>query len=860
MNGNRCPACKHLNEETTKFCTECGAPLTQSNPSTPRGEASAPERPAASGTHVGAVLDGRYHIDSVIGHCRSGIIYKAFDERLKKWCAIKENLDVSPEAQAELERKAFVLAKLSHPHLPRVSNHFILPDQGQYLVMEIVEGEDLENMARRRGKLEVEQAIEWISQVADALAYLHAQEPPVIHRDIKPANIRINKHRRAVLMDVWSLESPMRSRLGTPGYAPVEQYGTGGIDARADIYALGATLYRLLGGERPPASVELITGQNGMKPIERLNPKVPPHVAKAIERAMELNPNQRFQSVTQFRAAIQAPLEEGEVRVHLATSTPPMVSAAKARTNHRVILRVVGMLAILVLALVALLGGWLITQETSDRQDISTSRANATIASGVEATTTQMHHETAAAAQVTAQVQEVSAIEAKTAAAQAEASATALIKAKATAFVAIKSTAFVDANATAFAEATASAVSLEDELAALTANKKLIYGPEDGQLEHEEDGRTERGPSSPDVSDFVTEVRVFNPFAVTVATWNYGLQIRDTEDQGYYRVVLTGKKNWYLEYYDWGKDDHWATIQKGSISSLNTQDGGSNLIRVVASGDKGWLYVDDELISELDLSLMPEGYIQVLTGHFTEGEINGYSTQYQDFTVWSIQPPPGEPTPEQAAPQGTLAAGGTSTAQAPLAEPPDDQFGEFLFSDDFSSNNDNWDFPYQRSDEWGETWSIITSGVFQLSYAAKKDSFSYNCLRDRDFADFILTVEATPLEGSDPFGYGVRFRHDSNEESYELRLNSQREFWVRLNDVENTILVDWTHNGAIKEWGPNLVEIHAIGPNMEFYANGERLASVTDSTWETGQVCLFIAQSAYHQAVVEFDDLKIYAP
>jgi serine/threonine protein kinase len=875
MDENRCPECNHLNKESTKFCTECGASLIQSSSSTPGGEASASERPIASGTQVGEVLDGRYHIDSVMSHGRSGNIYKAFDERLKKWCAIKENLDGSPEAQADFERKALMLAKHPPPSLPRISNYFILPDRGQYLVMEIEEGEDLENMTRRQGKLEVEQALEWISQVADALTYLHSQAPPLIHRDIKPANIHINQHGRAILLNI---ESPMRARSGTPGYAPVEQYGADGVDARADIYALGATLYRLLGGEPPPASIELTTGQSEMKPIERLNPKVPTQVARAIKRAMALNPNQRFQSVTQFRAALQAPLEENAVLVPGATLTPPPISAPppvsapptpnvppaaveeKARPNKRVMLFAVGASAILVLVLVALLGGWLINQKTSELQEVSTSRANATIAARIEATSTQMHVETATAAQGIAQAQEVATIQAQTATAQAEASATAIIEAKATAFVAANYTAFVDANATAQAEATASGVALEDDLAALTTNKQLVYGPENGELEHEEDGRTERGPSSPNVADFVTEVRLFNPFALTVASWNYGLQFRVIEEQGYYRLVLTGKKNWYLEYFDTAKSDPWSTIHEGSISNLDTQAGGSNLLRVIASGDKGWLYVNDEFISELDLSLMPEGYIQVITGHFNDGEINGYSTKYQNFTVWSIQPPPGGPPPEGTAPQGTLAAVVTGTAQAPPARPPVGNFSALLFSDDFSSYNDKWDLPFQYSADWGKTWSIIRDGMLQVSHAAITDSFSWSCILDRDFADFILTVQATPLEGQTPFGYGVRFRHDSNKESYEFRLNNEGDFRVRLNDVENTTLVDWTHNAAIKEGGPNLIEIHAIGPDMEFYTNGELLASASDSTWETGQICLFVHQSAGLQAVAAFDNLNIYAP
>jgi hypothetical protein len=375
MNDKKCPQCDHLNKDTSKFCAECGAPL-QENP-------SKPERFISPGITVGAVLHERYRVDCKLSQSKSVAVSRAFDQRLEKWCAIKENLDVSPQAQAEFERQATVLAKLSHPHLQYVSDYFTLPDQGQYLVMDLVEGEDLGSMAEYRGKLNIEQALEWISQVADALAYLHAQEPPVIHNDINPNKIYIDQYGQAILVDVWSNESPLRARSGTSSYAPVDQYGTGSVDVRSDIYALGATLYRLLAGEPPPASIELTTGQSRIKPIEELNPEVPPNVTKAIERAMALDPNQRFQRVSQFRAALQAPVEDGAVR---------------ARNNRPVILMAVGALTVLVLALGTLLGGWLLIQGNSDSHVTLTVQAVATIAAQVEATSIHLTQETIATA------------------------------------------------------------------------------------------------------------------------------------------------------------------------------------------------------------------------------------------------------------------------------------------------------------------------------------------------------------------------------------------------------------------------------------------------------------------------------
>src|SRR5512136_1921134 len=150
---------------------------------------------------TGQVFNNRYRIVKLLGQGGFGAVYRAWDANLNKPCALKENLDVSPEAQRQFTREATVLANLSHPNLPRVTDHFILPGQGQYLVMDFVEGDDLASILRQRGAVPPEQAIAWIMQVADALSYLHTRQPPVVHRDIKPANIRITPDGRAMLVD-----------------------------------------------------------------------------------------------------------------------------------------------------------------------------------------------------------------------------------------------------------------------------------------------------------------------------------------------------------------------------------------------------------------------------------------------------------------------------------------------------------------------------------------------------------------------------------------------------------------------------------------------------------------------------------
>jgi eukaryotic-like serine/threonine-protein kinase len=229
-------------------------------------------------------------------------------------CAIKENFETTPEAQRQFLREARLLHVLRHPNLPQVKDYFVVAGQGQYLVMDYVEGQDLEELrCAAGGKLPESQVIPWIEQVCDALSYLHGQKPPVIHRDIKPANIKITPDGRAMLVDFGiakTLDPLLKTTLGaravTPGYSPLEQYGQGTTDMRTDIYALGATLYTLLSGQEPPESPKRAV-RDPLLPPRQLNPGISAMTEAAVIRAIQMDPEQRFQSATQLKQALPSP-------------------------------------------------------------------------------------------------------------------------------------------------------------------------------------------------------------------------------------------------------------------------------------------------------------------------------------------------------------------------------------------------------------------------------------------------------------------------------------------------------------------------------------------------------------------------
>ena len=291
-----CPKCGRDNRDTGKFCAFCQAQLV-----------------GLLGTN--AMLQGRYQIVGLLGCGGMGAVYLAQDHRLgPKKVAVKENFDTSQQAQQQFQFEAHILANLDHPNLPKVTDHFIELTGRQYLVMEYVEGENLDVVHQRhpQGQLPEQQVLAWADDLLDALHYLHTQPNPVIHRDIKPANIKLTPRNKIKLVDFGIAKIHRRgqpthtiARAGSPGFAPVEQY-SGGTDARSDIYSLGATLYCLLTGQIPPASTALAAGQP-LPPPRKVRPDLSPRTQALIFQAMAVNADQRLQTADEMRQALRGP-------------------------------------------------------------------------------------------------------------------------------------------------------------------------------------------------------------------------------------------------------------------------------------------------------------------------------------------------------------------------------------------------------------------------------------------------------------------------------------------------------------------------------------------------------------------------
>lgn len=260
----------------------------------------------------GEIVHNRYRILQQLGQGGFATVYQAEDMARGVICAIKENLDYWEDSQRQFERESMILANLHHPNLPGVVDYFAEPSEGQYLVMEYVDGFDLQEILNRVKQPLIEaKVLGWIDQICDALNYLHSQSPPVIHRDIKPANIKITRNDRAMLVDFGvaktydpGRKTTMAARAVTPGYSPIEQYGHSSTDARTDQYALAATVYMLLTNQRPPESIERVTGERLTPPCE-INPAISHPVEQAILRAMEILASNRYDTIADFRKALR---------------------------------------------------------------------------------------------------------------------------------------------------------------------------------------------------------------------------------------------------------------------------------------------------------------------------------------------------------------------------------------------------------------------------------------------------------------------------------------------------------------------------------------------------------------------------
>ena len=369
-----CPKCGQANRQTASFCNNCGYRLVKTTmmPATPSSPASAPlaGSPAPGAGMTGmlsnmSILRNRYRILEKRAQGGMAAVYRAADMHLagKLW-AVKEMSDAAitnpldrQQAVAAFQQEAQMLASLSHPNLPKVTDYFS-EDGREYLVMEFVEGQSLDELLTACGNrpFTEEQVLGWAFQLCGVLEYLHQQN--IIFRDLKPSNIMIDRNGTVRLIDfgiarIFKVgKASDTAAFGTQGYAPPELYGGSQSDLRADIYSLGATLHTLLTGFDPSQS------PLQLPPTRQLNPSVSPETDRAITTSLAYKADQRWANVGAFRNALAASPAAKAITGPQAASKPQRSQPITTRLLMVMATMTTKQLAIMIAGLVALFALW----------------------------------------------------------------------------------------------------------------------------------------------------------------------------------------------------------------------------------------------------------------------------------------------------------------------------------------------------------------------------------------------------------------------------------------------------------------------------------------------------------------------
>ena len=328
MNDAKCPKCGTAYPPPARFCIKDGFPLitgARPSPGLPRTI----EAPAAriladpAGALEGRIIDGRYAVETRVGEGGMAYVYRATDRQTDQPVAIKvlmSRLASDPESVARLKREAQLAMKLIHPNTCGLLSYGEangLP----YLVMPYLAGVTLSTRENQVGVMSPRQAVPILIQLCRGLQ--HAHDQGVMHRDLKPENIMLVPEpagERAVVMDFGLAKERIAGTelnrltatgivLGTPEFMSPEQIRGKAIDHRSDIYALGVLAFELLSSELPYAGANAqetmlnhLTGKP--KKLSSVAPGIPAALDQAIDRALKLDPKDRFQSMTEFAEAL----------------------------------------------------------------------------------------------------------------------------------------------------------------------------------------------------------------------------------------------------------------------------------------------------------------------------------------------------------------------------------------------------------------------------------------------------------------------------------------------------------------------------------------------------------------------------
>lgn len=546
---------------------------------------------------IGQTL-GKYRIEAFISQGGMGEVYRASHTMLGHVVAIKF---LAPHlAQDSLFVQRFLLeaktmVKLRHSNIVQVLD----ADQQSgllYFVMEYLEGGTLtEQMSH---PVPVERAIEWLSQVAQALDYAHSQN--FVHRDLKPSNILLDRHGHLKIVDFGIVKeiaqtiaqkrglTPTHQILGTPSYMAPEQFQGGVITPQTDLYALGIIAYKLFTGQVPfqGSITQVMYGHVNLPPTppRQLNPSLPPAAEEVLLKVLAKEPQNRYSTATAFVEALRAAL---------LSSNPQLPQPASTRWWPWAVGGAALGLFIICSALL------FIVQRIITPQIVSTTPTATEMATTV------------------------------------------------TIFTATPPTRVPSSTATDIAVATSdnspqmtpSPTIVPPEIGPLASQfrdiRQQVSGT-GGLLPHTEGEFVQAYYAEVELGNFWVEASFTIPYATTEGDWSIGYLFRDQGPNQEFRLSILSKESWELKNHS--DDADGTRIGSGLIREglLNLEPDELNEVALIAHNDQGELYINDELVALLDLSLQLEaGDVAIATG--IEGEIiEGQETHYRDFSIWKL--------------------------------------------------------------------------------------------------------------------------------------------------------------------------------------------------------------------------------